>query len=53
MIADLPGDLAEAGRCEVGRALRHRDMGTGSSKSWFRARTTRAVRLSGVAWVAG
>ena len=29
VVADLPGDLAEAGRGEAGRALRHRDMGTG------------------------
>ena len=29
VVADLPGDLAEAGRDEAGRALRHRDMGTG------------------------
>jgi len=29
VVADLPGDRAEAGRGEAGRALRHRDMGTG------------------------
>jgi hypothetical protein len=29
VVADLPGDLAEAGRAEAGHAPRHRDMDTG------------------------
>ena len=40
------------GRCQAGRVLWHRDMGAGRSKSWYRARKTRAVGLSGGGWVA-
>ena len=56
VIADLAGDLAEAGPGEVVRALRHRDMGTGDDvqvEVLVQARKTRAVRLSGGGWVAG
>jgi hypothetical protein len=54
VVADLPGDLAEAGRGEAGLALRHRDMDTGDGVQ-VRILVQGAedtVRLSGAGWVA-
>jgi hypothetical protein len=55
VVADLPGDLAEAGRDEAGRALRHRDIGTGDGVQVevLVQGAEDAVRLSGAGWVAG
>ena len=56
VVADLPGDLAEAGRGEAGRALRHGDVGASDGvqvEVLVQGAEDAGGRLSGAGWVAG